>query len=86
MKLATIAPFGNDATSASGPYDPLHIAGLNEEISSIARDLKLPVIDFAQMPKNAAGALRADLTADGVHLTSAGYQESLSLLARTVSP
>jgi lysophospholipase L1-like esterase len=86
LKLATIAPFGNHATSASGPYDPLHSSELNAQIRSVARDLALPVIDFAEMPKTASGALRADLTTDGVHLTSGGYQEWLSLLARAVCP
>ena len=86
VKLATIAPYGNDAGGASGPYDPLHNAELNAEIRSIARDLRLPVINFAELPKTASGALRADLTADGVHLTSAGYEEWLSLLARAVCP
>jgi lysophospholipase L1-like esterase len=73
VRVATIAPVGSNVAATESPYDVEYSKELSSHILALAADFSLPVIDLAGLPKTPFGALRAELTTDGVHLSPLGY-------------
>lgn len=59
----------------------LWIDSLNERLSELSADEGIPLWDTAALLKDEAGFLKPEFSADGIHLTSAGYDRILRYIA-----
>lgn len=74
LAVATLAPVAESGPLGRSHFDPDRMRRLNDAIRRIAEEKSLPVVPLDTLPTTAAGDLRADLSADGVHLTPEGYR------------
>ncbi len=74
VTVATIAPVGRDLPEGTGVFDEELIKNFNAEIRKIATEYHAEVAEVYNDLAGKDGFLPHDFTADGVHLTKAGYQ------------
>jgi acyl-CoA thioesterase-1 len=94
--LASVLPITDQKMAAgtrrvqSNERPPATLRALNTWIAEYARDAHHVYLDYAAAMADATGALRADLTDDGLHPNAAGYAVMAPLaeqaIARALAP